>query len=315
MALWIEPNQSITPINLVGSNFLITQTLDRHSPWMNSLVLSWEKKHFWKPGRPPERKRQGEGSSNVRRGNSLHAFIPPWVCVGRLRPVILSPMPRRHSMSLMRRSWKISSYSAARGGGGYFVLPFVVVDSWDMGDIEESLLSDRGMLESPFTSAGDTAAFLNRKYSSFLSSTKEMFWPSIRDDKSKSHRFHWPDNFSMKHVYIYKCMTDCELVRGKLDPPDNSFVADEHGVAPGTNYVWWIKMVGYSILVLACQSAQTLLLRLYYNNGGSSKWMETLLQAIGFPILIPLYFLSSLKTKASSSPGHNGCLEEHFDFG
>lgn len=102
-------------------------------------------------------------------------------------------------------------------------------------------------------------------------------------------------------MYIYKCMTDCELVRGKLDQTDNSFVADEHGVAPGTNYVWWIKMVGYSILVLACQSAQTLLLRLYYNNGGSSKWMETLLQAIGFPILIPLYFLSSLKTKASSS--------------
>lgn len=57
------------------------------------------------------------------------------------------------------------------------------------------------------------------------------------------------------------------------------------------SYHWWIRVAIYSFFVLSSQSVATLLGRLYYDRGGNSKWLATLVQLIGFPILIPFYFL------------------------
>ncbi|KAK1368874.1 putative purine permease [Heracleum sosnowskyi] len=67
-------------------------------------------------------------------------------------------------------------------------------------------------------------------------------------------------------------------------------------VQPGFSlkrYSWWIQMIVYSIFVLSGQSVATLLGRLYYEKGGNSKWMATLVQTIGFPVLVPFIFLVS----------------------
>ncbi|PON51846.1 Purine permease [Trema orientale] len=89
---------------------------------------------------------------------------------------------------------------------------------------------------------------------------------------------------------------------------------DDHGQNPDTNtsqpsasnrislpklihYKWWLRVTIYIVFILAGQSAATLLGRLYYDKGGNSKWMATIVQSAGFPVLIPLllFFSSPLK--------------------
>ncbi|KAL1322498.1 hypothetical protein HN51_067507 [Arachis hypogaea] len=67
---------------------------------------------------------------------------------------------------------------------------------------------------------------------------------------------------------------------------------------------WWF-LVALSILFLIVgQAAAVLLGRFYYDQGGNSKWMATLVQTIGFPILyIPFFIIpSSPETSTSSAP-------------
>ncbi|KAA8514973.1 hypothetical protein F0562_018240 [Nyssa sinensis] len=71
--------------------------------------------------------------------------------------------------------------------------------------------------------------------------------------------------------------------------------AEELTVRRSRQYKWWLRMAMYSLFVICGQSAATVLGRLYYNNGGNSKWMVTLLQPAGFPILLPLLFISPTK--------------------
>ncbi|CAN1227401.1 Probable purine permease 10, partial [Linum grandiflorum] len=57
------------------------------------------------------------------------------------------------------------------------------------------------------------------------------------------------------------------------------------------NYWWWTKVTIYTILVLLGQSVALLLGRLYFLKGGTSKWISSVVQVAGFPILIPYYLL------------------------
>ncbi|PON39965.1 Purine permease [Parasponia andersonii] len=61
------------------------------------------------------------------------------------------------------------------------------------------------------------------------------------------------------------------------------------------NKKWWIRLAIYSFLLLSGQAVATLLGRLYYEKGGKSIWMGSLVQLAGFPILLPYYFLSPHK--------------------
>ncbi|XP_058085919.1 probable purine permease 11 isoform X2 [Magnolia sinica] len=57
------------------------------------------------------------------------------------------------------------------------------------------------------------------------------------------------------------------------------------------HWQWWLMVALNITFILSGQTVGTLLGRFYYDQGGNSKWMATLVQSAGFPILlIPLFF-------------------------
>ncbi|GMY37866.1 probable purine permease 10 isoform X2, partial [Fagus crenata] len=60
-------------------------------------------------------------------------------------------------------------------------------------------------------------------------------------------------------------------------------------------------MAMYTLFLLSGQSTAVLLGRLYYDKGGKSKWLGTLVQLVGFPILLPYYFISSPKNPTTNT--------------
>ncbi|KAM6552174.1 hypothetical protein CsatB_001982 [Cannabis sativa] len=63
----------------------------------------------------------------------------------------------------------------------------------------------------------------------------------------------------------------------------------------------WIRIGIYSFLLLSGQATATLLGRLYYEKGGKSKWMGSLVQLVGFPILLPYYLFRKKKIKTENN--------------
>ncbi|KAI3697509.1 hypothetical protein L6452_30601 [Arctium lappa] len=73
--------------------------------------------------------------------------------------------------------------------------------------------------------------------------------------------------------------------------PPHAAAATDTSAAPlrTTNRNWWLRMTAHTLCVLFGQTVATLLVRLYYNKGGKSVWLTSLVETVGFPILIPFY--------------------------
>ncbi|KAI3837493.1 hypothetical protein MKW92_042117 [Papaver armeniacum] len=70
----------------------------------------------------------------------------------------------------------------------------------------------------------------------------------------------------------------------------------------GKRYNWWFRVTLYGFLLISGQSVATLLGELYYDKGGNSKWMATLVQSAGFPVLfIPVIVVKTYLTPPISS--------------
>lgn len=66
-----------------------------------------------------------------------------------------------------------------------------------------------------------------------------------------------------------------------------------------SHWQWWLVVALNIILLISGQATGTLLGRLYYDQGGNSIWMATLVQSAGFPILLlPLLLTFSVRTRS-----------------
>ncbi|KAK8618552.1 hypothetical protein V6N13_132540 [Hibiscus sabdariffa] len=66
---------------------------------------------------------------------------------------------------------------------------------------------------------------------------------------------------------------------------------------PAENYMTkWLRIAAYAVSAVCGGTAALLLTRLYYEKGGTSKWVATVLQVVGFPILLPFYRHKSITT-------------------
>ncbi|CAH8364108.1 unnamed protein product [Eruca vesicaria subsp. sativa] len=73
---------------------------------------------------------------------------------------------------------------------------------------------------------------------------------------------------------------------------ENSVGSNQTGVSHSNIYKRRLRVFVYIFFVISGQSVATILGRLYYDNGGNSKWLATVVQLVGFPVLLPYYLLS-----------------------
>lgn len=76
-------------------------------------------------------------------------------------------------------------------------------------------------------------------------------------------------------------------------------VTAEQSLPPSVfkHWKWWLVVCLCALSVLAGQTVATLLGRFYYNKGGNSMWLATLVQSAGSPLLfVPLFLLPSAFT-------------------
>lgn len=90
-------------------------------------------------------------------------------------------------------------------------------------------------------------------------------------------------------VYAVKEVEEPELVKGTtiLDQPPSLRLRP---------WQWWILVTLNITFLLIGQCGAVILGRFYYDQGGTSKWMATLVQTAAFPIFyIPFFFFPSPK--------------------
>ncbi|GLT52585.1 hypothetical protein SLA2020_259170 [Shorea laevis] len=98
-------------------------------------------------------------------------------------------------------------------------------------------------------------------------------------------------------------MAGKEAREGNALDDENTNSSNQSTVTQHKTYKWWLLMAIFALFLLVGQSAAILLGRLYFDKGGNSKWMATLVQPCGAPLLLPLYFL--LAGKGSEENGRN----------
>ncbi|KAF8412510.1 hypothetical protein HHK36_000478 [Tetracentron sinense] len=93
----------------------------------------------------------------------------------------------------------------------------------------------------------------------------------------------------------------CQDTQEQNLPKDVTVIAQPR--FPGLyRWKWWILVALNAFFLLFGQSAGILLGRFYFAEGGNSKWMATLVQTAGFPILfLPLYLLNSSKDLSTAN--------------
>ncbi|GLU22736.1 hypothetical protein SLE2022_387870 [Rubroshorea leprosula] len=96
-----------------------------------------------------------------------------------------------------------------------------------------------------------------------------------------------------------------EAREGNALDDENTNCSNQSIITQHKTYKWWLLMAIFALFLLVGQSAAILLGRLYFDKGGKSKWMATLVQPCGVPVLVPLYFLLRGKGPEENSRNEN----------
>lgn len=93
--------------------------------------------------------------------------------------------------------------------------------------------------------------------------------------------------------------------RQRAEKAENGGASPDNAVAPSISISkrlrWWTVVLVNVVFVLGGQSVATLLGRIYYDQGGKSLWMQTVVQSCGVPLAIPLLLYFRPKSPSSSS--------------
>jgi drug/metabolite transporter (DMT)-like permease len=82
--------------------------------------------------------------------------------------------------------------------------------------------------------------------------------------------------------------------------PEKMISSSSHSILK--NWGWWILVLLNIMSVLAGQTVATLLGRFYFNEGGNSLWMATVIQSAGAPLLILPLLLIPKKSSVARPP-------------
>lgn len=74
------------------------------------------------------------------------------------------------------------------------------------------------------------------------------------------------------------------------------------GRSTRSSFRWWMTVLVDMLMVLCGTTVATLLGRLYFNSGGNSKWMATLTQSGGSPLLVVPLLLSPARSAEERRP-------------
>lgn len=93
------------------------------------------------------------------------------------------------------------------------------------------------------------------------------------------------------------------LIFAQEAAPDSPKTATLSQTLPSSSklrsWKWWLMISFLTLFILAGQAVATLLGRFYYNNGGKSLWMATIVQSAGAPLLFPFIILYPLASSSS----------------
>ncbi|KAH0935188.1 hypothetical protein HID58_012305 [Brassica napus] len=133
----------------------------------------------------------------------------------------------------------------------------------------------------------------------------EIYFKNIRGSSSSkvAVQLHCSEGMPCKKVYLENVHLYLASSSGDQNLEANLIDATEPSSSePQTkNYKRWIRLSIYVFFVLFFQPLATILGRLYYENGGESTYVVTLLPLIGFPVLILFNFFSQLRQQPKSA--------------